>query len=322
MVNNVLLYPTLNEVLLNKIRFSKKDFQFYYTSSDEEEHELDNESIDQSSSMYRIKDKDGYWTQDEYNLCFRRKYCLRTFQCLFGENGIVCQNARLGMAIQWTSTDSKQRGIIRIGEFGIEDQIFEAVAEEQFKKAQLRGKIDFTTVLYVAKSGDPKENEKHLANENGYILGELDKYTIILDGKGSSFPIYEVCEPGQPLWYVRCEWSDPTTDAFSECVSINLNTAHKNYPYIDRTKKQFDRQLLLEIMASAITIIIEKVREEDVYWEQISQGDNLEYGSVGEAIFYFKNTLEWDLASVESVSLSMRKFFDKKGLGYDNTNAK
>lgn len=323
MVNEVLLYPSLNEVLSSKIRFSKKDFQFFYTDSDEEEHELENESLDQSSSVYCIKDKNGIWTQTDHNLCFRRKYCLRTFQCLFGEKGIVCQNAKLGMAIQWTSSDSRQRGIVQIGEFGIDDKIFEAEVEKKFKKAQLRGKIDFTTILYVAKSGEPNANESHLANKNGYILGELDKYTIILDGRGSSFPIFEVFDPGQPLWYVKCDWTDPTSDSFSDCVSINLNTAHKNYAYIDRTKKQYDRQLLFEIMASAITVIIEKVRQDSGgYWEQIIQGDNLEYGSVGQAIFYFYKTLGWDLNSAESISLSARKYFDRKDVSNDNSNIK
>lgn len=312
MTNDILLYPSLNEDFISKIRFQKQKFNFYYTDKDDEEYELLDEPLEALSSIYCIKDENGVWTQDDNNLCLRRKYCLRTFQCLFGENGIACTDAKLGLAIQWTSSDSRQRGVIRIGEFGSTDQIMEAEAEKQFGKAQLRGVVNFTTVMYIAEAGHPRDDEQHLANTNGYILGVLDNYAIKLDGSSSTFPVFEVSEPGQPLWYVKCDWLDPTADAFSESVSINLNTAHKNYAYIDRTQKQFDNQLLAEIMASAITLIIEKVRLEPGYWDQIVQGNDLEQGSVGQAIYYFQDTLEWDLSTPDSVSLCARKFFDQR----------
>lgn len=312
MANDILLYPSLNEDYISKIRFQKQKFNFYYTGQDDEEFALQDEPIEAISSIYCIKDKNGFWTHQDFNLCLRRKYCLRTFQCLFGEKGIACNDAKLGLAIQWTSSDSRQRGVIRIGEFTLGDQILEAEAEKEFGKDQLRGVVNFTTVMYIAEAGHPTENEKHLANTNGYILGELDNFVIKLDGSSSTFPVFEMPEPGQPLWYVKCDWLDPTVDSFEESVSINLNTAHKNYAYIDRTQKQFDSQLLAEIMASAITLIIEKVRLEPGYWDQIMQGSDLAQGSVGQAIFYFMDTLEWDLSTPNSVSLCARKFFDQR----------
>lgn len=312
MANGILLYPSLNDDLISKIRFQKKKFNFFYTDKNDEEYDLVDEPIEAMSSINVIKDENGVWTQDDNNLCFRRKYCLRTFQCLFGENGIVCSNAKLGIGIQWTSPDSKQRGVVPIGTFSVEDQIIEVEAEKFFGKAQLRGEVNFSTVLYIAEEGVPTEDEMHLANTVGYILGELDSYTIKLDGSSSTFPIFEVYEPGQPLWYIKCDWLDPTVDSMADSVSINLNTAHKNYAYINRDEKTFDSQLLSEIMASAITLLIEKVRLETGAWEQVMQGDGLEQGSVGQAIYYFMETLEWDLSSPESVSLCARKFFDQR----------
>lgn len=312
MSNDILLYPSLSDEVLSRIRFQKQKYKFFYTDKDDEEYELQDEPIEALSTISCIKDENGVWTQDDNNLCFRRKYCLRTFQCLFGTNGIACHDAKLGLAIQWTSSDSRQRGIVRIGEFGIADSILEAEAEKHFGKAQLRGEVNFTTIMYIAKAGIPTENEEHLANKDGYILGELDSFTLRLDGSSSAFPVFEVSEPGQPLWFVKCDWIDPTVDAFSECVSINLNTSHKNYAYIDRNQKQYDSQLLAEIMASAITLIVEKVRLETGYWEQIMNNENLENGSVGQAIFYFMDSLEWDLSTPDSVSLCARKFFDQR----------
>ena len=312
MANDILLVPSLNSALLSKIQFQKRPFTFFYTDSSEEEYELADEPIEATSSVYCIKDERGMWTQDDYNLCFRRKYCLRSFRCLFGENGIAGSNAHLGLAIQWTSSDSRQRGVVRIGEFSVEDQIIEAEVEKHFSKAQLRGIVVLTTILYLADAGTLQEGEDHLARTNGYVLGELDSFTLKLDGSGSSFPVFEVVEPDQPLWYVKCDWEDPTIDAFSDCVSINLNKAHKNYAFIDRSKKEFNGQLLSEIMASAITIIVEKVRQESGYWEQIINGENLEIGSVGQAIYYFKTTLEWDLSGPETISMCARKLFDQR----------
>lgn len=312
MSSNIMLYPSLNDEMMGKIRFQKQKYKFFYTDIYDEEYELCEEAVDEFSSIHCIKDENGIWTQDDYNFCFRRKYCLRTFQCLFGENGLVCKDARLGLAVQWTSSDSRQRGVVKIGEFSAQDTIMEAEVEKHFSKAQLRGEVTFTTVMYVAQAGHPDESETLFANENGYLLGKLDTYVLKLDGNSSSFPVFVVSEPGQPLWYVKCDWLDPTVDSFSDSVSINLNTAHKNYMYIDRNQKVFNSQLLTEIMASAITLIIEKIRQESGYWEQIMQGDSLEQGSVGQAVYYFMNTLEWDLSSPESVSLSVRKFLDQR----------
>ena len=312
MSNKILLFPSLNDELLSRIRFQIHKYSFFYTDKDDEEYELIDEPVESGSSINAIKDEKGLWTQDDNNLCFRRKYCLRTFQCLFGENGVACSDAILGLGIQWTSSDSRQRGVIRLGKFNSSDKILEGEAEMKFAKAQLRGEVNFSTILYLAHAGNPSENELHLANTEGYVLGELDSYTIKLDGSSSSFPIYEVSEPDQPLWYIKCDWLDPTVDALSDCLSININTAHKNYSYINRDEKNFDKQLLSEIMASAITLFIEKLRLETGYWDQIMQGENLENGSIGQAVYYFMETLGWDLSSPESTSLSARKYFDQR----------
>ena len=106
--------------------------------------------------------------------------------------------------------------------------------------------------------------------------------------------MYEIHEPGQPLWYVKCDWIDPTYDLFSDSVSI------------------FDEQLLKEIMASALGVIITKLKEQEDYWDVTTSGEDLQSGSVSEAIHYFIDTLEWDVSGPEAMSLSIRKFFDQR----------
>ena len=48
--------------------------------------------------------------------------------------------------------------------------------------------VNFSVVLYIAKAGVPEEDEMHLANEEGFVLGELDSFTLRIEGSGSLFP--------------------------------------------------------------------------------------------------------------------------------------
>lgn len=311
MAANISLFPIINDELLGKIRFQASPYQMYYIREDQEYY-LRTEEVESSVTVHKVIDEEGIWSPDDYSLCVKRSYSLRTYQCLFGENGIACKNATLGLALMWTSADSKQRGVIPIGDIENSSKDLDLTLNYEFSLAQLRGLVEFTTVIYIKNAGTPLWDEGHLANEYGCLLGELDKFIIKLDGTGSVFPMYEVSEPGQPLWYVKCDWDDPTYEQFAECVSININTAHKNYKYLDKTKRTYDEQLLKEVMASALILVITKLREQDNYWDATMVGDDLQIGSVSEAIYYFINTLEWDVSTPEALSLSIRKFFDQR----------
>lgn len=311
MAASISLFPTLNDELFGKIRYQVSQYEFYYIQ-EEQENFLRTEEIENGSMINKLMDDEGIWSPDEYNLCIRRRYSLRTYQCLFGENGIACSNAILGLALMWTSSDSKQRGVVPIGDISNSLKDLELILDYEFIQAQLRGLVEFTTIVYIKNVGTPSWEEEHLANEYGCILGELDKFIIKLDGTGSVFPMYEVNEIGQPLWYVKCDWDDPTYEQFSECISININTAHKNYKYLDKKKRTFNEQLLKEIIASALVLIITKLKGQEDYWDATISGNNLETGSVSEAIYYFVNTLEWDVSTPETISLSIRKFFDQR----------
>lgn len=313
MKKDILLFPTINDDLISRITLQKTNYEAYYTDSDNDEFELKLDSKE-ISEVFSIIDPKGIWTQDDYNFGLRRQYCLRNHDCLFGENGIAGEKATIGLAIVWTSSESKQRGVIPIITFNKpdnKDTVIEAEVNKLFCRAQLRGEVKFATVFYIATPGVLDESEQHLANESGFILGEVDSCSIRFDGKSSIFPIYEVYKKGEPLWEIKCDWNDPTVDQFSDSVSININTAHSNYKYLDSNQKSYDNQLLIEIMSSALTILVEKLRQ-SVYWEQIINGDSLEFGSVGQAVFYFQDVLEWNLSGPDYVSECARRFFDKR----------
>lgn len=314
----IFLYPSMSDDIKEGI-FQAKRYIFSYSGADGQEHGLvcETDALSPSSNCLRT---DGIWSADRHNLIVRREIALKKYRNLFGEDGVACRSARLGLSMIWTSPDSRQRGATKIMEFGLsEDQIAsqrdstftEGEIDFTFPAARIRGEITFSVILYIARAGIPADNESHLANEEGLVLGTFDTFTLRIDGTGSLFPVFEVHEIDQPLWRVRCDWTDPTMDLFSETVSIYINAAHKNFRFIDRTQKTFCAQLLVEVMSAALCCIIEKVRSEK-YLDQILGDEEVESGSVGEVVRYFSNTLGWDFSTPERLSVSTRTFFDKK----------
>ena len=304
------LFPTLSEDLKQKILFREKEYHFFY--EDPSRHNLQYENSD-GLKTFSLFEENGPWNVDDYNFGFSRSFTFKAHQFLFGEKGIVCKNATLGIAIIWTSADSKQRGVITADkDITFSSQADDIVINHLFEKAQLRGSVGLQTVLYIKKEGTPNKAEEHLANTYGFILGELDNDVVLLDGNGSAFPIVTTNAPGQPLWWIKCDWEDPTIDSFAESVTIYLNESHKNYSFIDKKSSNYNPQLIQEIFSQALLIIITKLKQNETYWIDTINENNLEPGSVSEAIAYFSSTLQWDLQSAENTSLSIRKFFEGK----------
>jgi hypothetical protein len=312
MSSNISTFPVLNDELKSKIRFTVSDGYDFFYERDNQEFELTAEDTGGSQLTYNLIDEEGIWSPDEYGFGIRRSYDLQYYGCLFGEKGVACTDAVLGLAVIWTSAQSRQRGSIEIGEIDTNNlsEPLHFNIQYEFKKAQLRGTVLFKTVLYIKNAGCPTPDELHLANMEGCVLGELDRYQIQLDGNGSVFPVFEVSDPGQPLWYVKCDWEEPAYDLFTDCVGIYINTAHKNYKYLDRNKRTFDQQLLSEVMSSAVCTFIEKLRLDRGEWDNAVNGTGLQPGSVSSAVNYFINTLDWDISSPEKLAVSVRKFID------------
>lgn len=304
-------FPMITDDMIKDMSIEKSEYSFCYVES-RKKNFLNCEKISDDSEIYMINDNEGIWNLDEYNFGINREYKINNYYILFGEKGIACSDSVVGIAVVWTSADSKQRGIIEVGEIHNTCEELYFNMEYFFNKAQLRGDVEFTTIIYIKDYGNPLSNEHHLANSCGCIVGEVDKFYLRLDGGGSMFPVYEINELDKPLWYLNCEWEDPRYDDFAECVSIYINTGHKNYKYLDKTKRTYDEQLLKEIMASALTIVITKLRIE-VFWDSIVSGTaEYEDGSVAHAINYFITTLGWNVAKPELLSYSIRKFFDER----------
>lgn len=306
-------YPVITRELLNRIGFQASNYEFFY-HIDGIKHDLSATTME--SQAYRneylqITDERCEWVPDNYDLCFSRSYTINNPMFLFGENGVACEDAELGLALLWTSKSSNQRGVKVISGFKrIVDKPIHFEIEFSFPPAQMKGSINLQTILFLKSPGKARKNEMHLANSAGIILGSLDQSVIIIDGSGSVFPIVEVEEASQPLWWVSCDWNDPQVDTFEEeNIKICLNKAHQNYNLLKLEDGLKGSPLLIEIIASAIQIIIHKVKDTGC-WEEIVAGQNIEPGSIAHAVYYFINTFEWKTDSPENLALTIRKYFD------------
>ena len=148
-------------------------------------------------------------------------------------------------------------------------------------------------------------------NESGSIIGILDKSVIIIDGNGSIFPISELSDPEGPLWTLETSWTDVRFDNFQESVKIYINTVHKDYQLL-MTNNDIQRisPMMREILATVLTLIIDKAFSDPEFKNQIISNEGLSQDSVGSVINYFYSTFGWQSDNIEQLSIDIRKTLD------------
>ena len=307
-------FPKMSRDLLVKIGYSSSVFDFSYTYHGEE-RELTASTADTSTSkaaVLQLTDQTCHWHPETENLIVRSRLIINVPFFLFGANGLTPLNGgSLGLAIMWMAPDASQRGVTPIGEFTSDSQApLEISGEIRFPAHILRGTLILQTVLYLKKAGIPQGREFYLAKQPGTVLGIMDETRVIIDGNGSLFPIHEVHIPGEPLWYVRCDWTDPTEDSFSDDnFCLCLNNAHKDFPSLTVNEGLKNSPLLLEILCSSLQILIMKVLDDETAKDATIKGTNLQEGSISSMVNYLLHTFDinYDSGTPESLAINIRK---------------
>ena len=315
MSNIISSYPTYDGDPLHI--FTLDNYSFFYEQDGEIfplEKEINKNGL---SSEIVLDDENGLWNPDEYSLCISREISVSDAFHLYGATSsseynyqVACRRAAIGLGLAWNSPQSGQKGATFIGEIKntTKKQVFSLNAE--FPKGTLRGELNLSLILFIMYPGNPTGDEVIYANEVGSKVGVVDIYSARVDGNGSFFPIQEVNSPGEALWAVKCNLVDPCTDVFSDSVAILINSAHKNFKMLDRTdSRNFSPQLFIEVISSAIGIIIESMRELD---ENLKDIQNAQEGSVALAIKYFQEKLGWNIDTPSTTSKSIRNFLEQK----------
>lgn len=313
MNNEILFHKQLNEKLFMKIGYEAEpySFSYFYNGITKKMNINQSQEIEHKREQIFIQDEEGIWEPDKYNLIIEKKVYINNPSFLFTENGIAAPDAVLGVALNWFSKSSNQRGITKIGSITRGQNLpFSAELKQVFEKSQLNGEITLEIVIYLEKAA--KFQAAWYSSQSGTLLGTLDTQLVILDGSGSSFPILEVVAPSMPLWFVTFNFTDLLTDPFTEeFVCINLNSSHKNFKYIDDKKGDFSAPMLIEVLAAALQVIVQKTLDSPER-ENIINGMNLEDGSIGQAVYYFLKTFNWDASSPEKLAETIRKDLESR----------
>ncbi|UTR10187.1 hypothetical protein MM300_20280 [Evansella sp. LMS18] len=305
-------FPKINENMLNRIGYQATQYEFSYIH-DGDVQLLETNFLDNKGDSIGFTDPRHEWVPEDHNLIIRRTYTINMLNFLFGPKGVANNKAEVGIGIIWSSKSSNNRGTKKIATFS-KDKASPVTfnSELTFFPGELRESINIQTVIFISSPGVPLPGEEHIGNEPGIILGILDNYNIIIEGNGSVFPIVEVNQSSMPLWWVSCDWTDPQEDSFDEeNVRICLNRAHPHFKILNYENGLKDSPMLFDIVASAIQIIIQKVKESDS-WNEIIQGQNLLPGSVGEAVKYFIDTFDWETNSPDQLALTIRKDLESR----------
>lgn len=299
MGNNISLYPTLDKELLKKLECEISDFKAGYSNGQETFELLCKVEDSGKNSVVSVADESGRWALDKHNVEFSGQIRIKNISCLFGKKGIVGDDAELGLGLTWKSKLSGTRGSRKIASINSDDDSLDIEFKKAFSASTLRGNIELGFQLYLI---NPGENEELLPP--GIMFGEVNSVTVILEGIGSTFTVFEKSVPGEPLWNVECEWDDPEYSQFSECVKVIINTAHP--AWVQATEDEIRKELLKEIMASSMQIIISELEP-----EQRNPDGEYEPGSVCDAIAYFITRADLNLDSNASIAKSIRAYLDK-----------
>lgn len=299
MRNNIAFYPMLSKDLLKKIQPKMgKMIAKYSTRFGTFDLTCNVEGIG-ANRIISIVDDAGKWSLDEHNLELSGRVTVHNTDALFGEKGVVNEDATLGVALIWKSRPSNVRGAKNIGMLTKGRGDVELNFDQAFEAARLRGHVNIALDLYVVNSGSGATNAIQ-----GVSLGELDSFVIMLEGLGSTFTVFEKSEPGEPLWNVDCDWDDPEYSQFSECVKVTINVAHP--AWVGASDEELRKELLKEIMASSMQIVMSELEP-----EQMDPYGEYELGSVCDAISYLVKKANLDIESNATIAKSMRAYLDK-----------
>ena len=251
---------------------------------------------------------EDFWNANDYEIRFSGSITFNMPSSFYpnGEHDIAHTNAKIGLAIVWSSPSSFQRGVFQIGEIENQDTPKTIPFDCELPKGSFRDFIQLETILYIKDAGtNPSEEEIGYANEPGFVIATLDVKSLVIDGNSSAFPNIRVRKGrNAPLWSIKCSWTDPMSDLFEDSVLLEINTDSPYADCLNQDNDKFDQSLLREIIASAYALIVEKLRSEDIPVDNL--GDEPEYGSVCMVVKYLKDTLRCDFSSPIETSESIR----------------
>lgn len=309
-------YETINdaEISSNSINFFSnivaiKCTRKYFYKCDGEEKYIDECKLENSNDelLFELKDPDYDW--DESNgINLHLSLEITNVKYLFGECGLVYDDSKLGIGLEWKPEKSRIKKCVKLGSFSKDST--NLFFTKDIELLDLTSNINFSLIIYVEKEGKIGGLDT-FANRMGLVIGRFEYFTLKFGGVASTFPVSEINKPGEPLWKVSLNYSDIYEDDFSEeNLKIIINRAHKAYSYLQENNKDYNSLFLSEVISSAVSTLLSQI---------VLNEDNIDFnkacgdGSIAQALKYFKDTLNFKITNnYFEIYESVKKYFDKE----------
>lgn len=283
-MENLHFYPTITEEILNNAGCNCGKYDFSYNIEDRYK------PLRAKGKMtIKLEDSLESWKIENDGLRVTRQVSFEYPDFLYGDKGVAPKDSELSVCIIWTNRNLTQMGYILPSSESSTNgrRIYNFMYD--FEPGEIKGDLLLETVLYVKKPAvEIKETEINLVNLSGVTVGTLDVVSLDFDSLYMDFPIRDIKEKGQPLWWIEFnQWEDPTKDPFSEdTICLYLNSYYDYCPKVGDTIK--NAEVLVEIISTAYLMIFEKIRDMgEQYLTRTLDGVDLEPGSISMIMNYF-----------------------------------
>ncbi|BAC15294.1 hypothetical protein [Oceanobacillus iheyensis HTE831] len=310
MVN--MLVQRLDDKLFKQLGYSyvEKEFYYYFESEKVLLENSQDEFNDEINKQEFLFSGDPQWNPEIHHLMMDYTIVLNNPMFLFGAEGLTHEQNNLGLAIVLKSRDSSYTKVKKIGSIQREEEQQSFSINLDFEPASLRGTIEFNIVIYLEKAID-RSNLLQI-NEEGAILGELERFYVHLDGDGAEFPMQEFEDKDGPLWKTSIYVDDPFMDLFTlDHFCLHINKAHKRYREINPGYKVSFNRLLIEIISSAFEQLIYYLKYELNMLNDILTKES-DSGTIASVIKYYFDTYEWDSSNIDQLSAMVRESFESR----------
>ena len=307
MKKDILLYPTLepNQVAILE---PSVEYIFQYKPKLASVFVAVHHSVEKSKFITLDSKSEFDWEQDD--LIIKVEVKIKNVSSLFGPEGVAPEKSKIGTILESYSRKAKFR-TTSISTTFVERSMKDSVLSFNIciPKGRVEGELDLNVLLYLAEEADHlNDDESFLNNIPGAILGVLDTKTLCLTGNGSLFPIINKPSTDNKLWSLVISYDDPALDKLSDSIQLLLNTKHKDYEYLDQSSPKYCDQLILEIVANAVVLIVEDLRSRGYLGDLSGEYDD---GSILQFVKYLKNVIRVDLSDASSLSSSLRDYLER-----------
>ena len=259
-MNELTFFPVLTEELLEACDCRCGKYTFSYNDQTQEQ-----ELKQTGKNTIKLSEPTDSWKIEQNGLILKKEVKISHPHLLYGKQGIAPKDAEIGICIIWINRFLTQTGYI-LPESDISLPTGRTcVFQHEFLPGEIKGDLELSLAFYLKRKSDNlAEDEKHLNNEVGVTLGEIEIVSLDFNSIYMEFPIEECNVPNQPLWWVEfSQWEDPRVDLFSkENICLYLNTAYAECPMVGESIKNLE--LLIQIISTTYLLIFKNLNEEDL----------------------------------------------------------